>query len=80
MGTEKIYHISRLLLFITNHYNHGNEKLIYELSELRKFQLKNISYEEKGLSFLLLHVFIGIIDVFHKTEDTDYIEGFVKKY
>ena len=41
--SEKLYHTSRLLIYITNHFKKANEKLIYEIAEIRKFQLKNIS-------------------------------------
>ncbi|MEO8666506.1 MAG: hypothetical protein ABI462_13525 [Ignavibacteria bacterium] len=77
---EKIYHTSRLLIFLHRHYNSGNQKLIYEVSEIRKFQLKNIRYGKNGAPPLQLQVFVGITDIFLRVDGPEYLESFVKNY
>lgn len=78
-NTEKSYHCSRLFSFLINHLQKGNNKLIREVSNFRKFQMENIKYGSDGMDKLSIRIFLDMIDTFLITESDVFVENFIKK-
>lgn len=79
-NSEKYYHTSRLLLFITYHFNKGKLNLVHEICDLRKLQLKSIKYGEDGVDNLPVVIFTDIVDLFLRTEDINFVLNFTKEH
>ncbi len=78
-NTEKYYHISRLFNFLISKSQIDNSKIVSEISEFRKFQIKNIKYGSEGVENMPMRIFIDMIDSFLITEDIKFVESFIKE-
>ncbi|HMQ67919.1 MAG TPA: hypothetical protein PKC58_02940 [Ignavibacteria bacterium] len=78
-NSERYYHTGRLLSFVINYYNNDSQNFYKEVSEFRKFQLKNIKYGKDGVASLNMRTFADILNSFLMTEKIQFIETFVKE-
>ncbi len=78
-NSEKSYHFSRLISFLINQIHNGNNKLVREVSEFRKFQMANIKYGSDGVDKLSMRNFLDMVDTFLITESDKFIESFIRK-
>lgn len=75
-NSEKFYHTNRLLSFLIN-FLQSDPKFYIEVSEFRKFQLKNIIYGKGGVDSLNMRTFTDILNSFLMTENNKFIESFI---
>ncbi|MEO6694355.1 MAG: hypothetical protein ABIY50_00185 [Ignavibacteria bacterium] len=79
-NSDRNYLICKMLNFVTRLFNEGNQKLIYELSDLRKFQLKKVKFNSENVDSLQLHIFVNIVDIFRRTEEVKEVENFTIEF
>ena len=78
-NSEKYYHTNRLLTFLVNNFQLNNFSNVAELSNFRKFQLKNIDYGNDGVESLTIRIFIDILNSFIITESDITIDDFINE-